>query len=501
MTNTAARGAIWLSLLLAFGFGCPASGDDDDSWGGDYGDDDDWGDDDDDDDDCGPPPGDDDDATGAAGVSDDTPPPDGEDDLCEDAPTEPVTFWVSADDSNSMAQPALIRSRILGNTWFYDTAIRPYEFLNYYDFDYGPGEELRIVPQLRETDDGLSLLVAVVSPDKSPEVRRPLNLTFALDLSCSMQGDGIDGMKNALTAIAAELRAGDVVSAVEWDDTQQVLLDNVSVTGANEPALLELIDGLEPGGGTNLAAGLNAAYAIANQNESSTTLDRVVLISDGHANLGVTSASLIATAATDSEADGIYLAAIGTGQVSDAMLDEISDEGRGAYFIIDSPAEAERKLRGGAFLAAVDLAAREVELELTLPEGIVIDEFHGEQISQDQEDVWPQHLAPNSQMLYSFQLIDCADGADLESRVIGMRVQWLEPFTGAAQETELSISVADLLGNPTRNVLKADAIVRYSRLLGGQPLDPALIPEVRLALPTDDDLEEIEQLMTQAGLL
>jgi Ca-activated chloride channel homolog len=501
MTNTDARGAICLSLLLAFGFGCPAGGgDDDDAWYDESGEGDD-DDDDDDDDDCGPTPGDDDDSTSPSGVSDGTPPPDGEDDLCEDAPTEPVTFWVSADDSNSMAQPAMIRSRILSNSWSYDMTVRPYEFLNYYDFDFGPSDALRIVPQLRETDDGLSLLVAVVAPDKALDARRPLNLTFSLDLSCSMQGEGINGMKNALSAIAAELRAGDLVSAVEWADTQAVLLDNLPVTGPDEPALLALIDGLDSGGGTNLAAGLNAAYSVANQNASPTTLDRVVLISDGYANLGVTSASMIATAATDSEADGIYLAAIGTGDVSDSMLDEISDEGRGSYLIVDSPAEAQRTLRGDAFLAALDLSAREVELELTLPEGLVIDEFAGEQISENQDDVWPQHLAPNSQMLYSFQLVDCAEEEELDDRQIGLRVQWLEPFTGGVQETELSVRLSELISGPTNHVLKADAIVRYARLMGQQPLDPALIPEVRLALPADPDLEEIEQLLTQVGLL
>lgn len=472
--------ALFALLGVAALSGCPASG---------YGDDDDayWGDDDD-----AAPIGDEEDP---APVSDDV--DDVDDTICDEAPEEPVTFYVSADDSNSQAQPAWVRSRIAS----FSGRIRPYEFLNYYDFDYGPGDAVRIEPQLRLTDDGMSLLVGVVGPDKAPDERRPMNLTFSLDLSGSMGTTGIDGMRQAMRAIAAELRAGDVVSVVEWDTTQAVLLNNHPVSGANDSTLLTLVDGLASGGGTNLDAGLETAYAIAAANASANTLDRVVLISDGGANVGVTSADLIAQHAQDAEADGIYLMAVGSGNLQERLMDTVTDLGKGSYLFVDSQAEANRKLRGDAFIATMDIAAREVQLEMTLPEGVIIRRTAVEEISEDPDEVEPQHLAPNDAMLYHFDLVDCGEPADWASRSIDLTVTYLEPFFGTPQSTSVSLTLAELVEGPTDAVLKADAIVAYARRIEDPTQDVSVVPEALAAMPNDPDLQEIDGLLSDAGWL
>lgn len=474
-----ARRLLLLPPLLLLGAGCPASGydnDDDDMGGGYYGDE-------------------------TSYVSGEVPPEDVEDPICEGAPAEPVTFFVSADDSNSQALPVWVRHLAQSGQGLSWLPSRPYEFLNYYDFDFGPQSDVSIVPQLRETEDGLSLLVAVVAPDKALDARRPLNLTLSLDQSGSMGGDGIAGMRYAMRAIAAELMDGDRVSIVSWAASKNVLLDNYFVSGPNDVSLLSIINGIGTGGGTDLEGGLARAYAIAAGNASPTTLDRVVLISDGGANLGVTSADLIAEHAEDGDTDGIYLAAIGTGALRDPMLDTITDLGRGSYLYIDSEEEANRKLRGPAFLSTLDLAAREVQLDLTLPEGLVIEVFSGEEISTNPEEVRPQHLAPNDAMLYHFALVDCLDGSEWGSRAIDMHVEWLEPFTGMPRSADLSVTLQQLLQGPTEQVLKADAILRYARLVSGENLDSDVVREARLALPNDDDIQEVSQILQQLNML
>jgi len=473
--------ALFALLGLTAVSGCYPSG------GGYYSDDDDaaWGDDDDAADWGDEEP---------AYVSDDV--EDVEDVICAEAPDEAVTFYVSADDSNSQAQPAWLRSRL---TSAGSTAIRPYEFLNYYDFDFGPGDVIRIEPQLRRTDDGLSLLVGVVGPDKAPNERRPMNLTFSLDLSGSMGVVGIEGMQQAMRSIVGELRDGDRVSVVEWDTSQAVLLDNHVVSGPDDATLLSLIDGLVSGGGTNLEAGLATAYEIAAANASAGTLDRVVLISDGGANVGVTSEELIALHAEDGEADGIYLIAVGTGNLQEQLMDTITDLGKGSYLFVDSQAEADRKLSGDAFLATLDLAARDVQLELTLPEGVVIVETAAEEISTDPEEVRPQHLAPNDAMLYHFDLLDCGEAETWGERTVDMTVTWLEPFFGTPQTTSVSMTIEELLAGPTDAVLKADAVVAYARRIANPAQDLSVIPEALSAMPNDPDLQEIDGLVRSVG--
>ena len=487
MTNNRWIDQAAMAVALLCLAGCPASGDDDDAAWGDYGDDDDWNQGDDDDN-----PGDVEDPDDVSPPED--PPEDVEDELCAEAPTEPVTWFVSADDSNSMAQPTLFRMAIErgANIW---ATPRLYEFLNYYSFDFGPGNDVRLVPQLRQTEDGYSLLVAVVGPDRSNEARRPLNLTFSLDLSGSMGGTGISGMKSAMRAIAGELRSGDVVSVVEWDTSQSVPLDSYVVTGPDDPTLLELIEGLGSGGGTNLDAGLTRAYEIANQNRSSTSLNRVVLISDGGANVGNTSSALIGDSAEDETGDGIYLAAIGTGNIQEQFMDQVTDLGKGAYLYIDSDAEADKLLGGERFLSTLDLAAKNVQLELTLPEGVVIDQFSGEEISESPDEVRPQNLAPNDSMLYHFDLVDCMEEAS--GRQVGMQVTWIEPLTGEPQSTSLTVDWSELLVGDTDAVLKADAIVRYARIAGGEALSSQLVLDAAAALPSDADLAEVAALVQQ----
>jgi len=479
MSRLAARPLFCIPLLLLSA--CAAPGYDSD---GPYGDDDDY---------SAPP------AYDGAPLDITVPPEDVVDVLCEGAPAEPTTFFVSADDSNSQAQPAWIRSAIRsGGYW--SGAIRPYEFLNYYDFDFGPIASVTLVPELRRTADGLSLLVAVVAPDRAANQRRPMNLTLSLDLSGSMGESGLAGIQSSVRAIAAELRDGDRVSVVEWSESQSVLMNNRVVAGPNDSVLLDLVDGLATGGGTDLDGGLARAYEIASANASPTTLDRVVLISDGGANLGETAADLVAGHAEDGDSDGIYLAAIGAGNLSESFLDTITDLGRGSYLFVDSDAEANRKLRGDAFLATLDLAAREVQLDVTLPEGLVIDVFSGEEISEDPDEVRPQHLAPNDAMLYHFKLVDCLDEAD-DERTIDLHVQWLEPFLGTPQSADLSVTLGELLSGPSDHVLKADAVLQYADRIARGTEQTDVLLDAQAQLPGDADLQEMVETLQIGGML
>jgi Ca-activated chloride channel family protein len=153
----------------------------------------------------------------------------GEAEICEEALSEAYTLFMSADDSNSQATPVLARAFINEGQQYFGRAY-PWEFLNYYDFDYTPATEapIRLVAQMSASTafpDALELVIAVVSPAQSTAERSPLNLVFAVDTSGSMQGTGLLMAQASMRAIAHQLQPGDVVSIVSWATTASIALE------------------------------------------------------------------------------------------------------------------------------------------------------------------------------------------------------------------------------------------------------------------------------------
>jgi Ca-activated chloride channel homolog len=450
--------------------------DDDAAW-----DDDDVADDDDaawDDDDS--MVGDDDDVTddddsasgddGARDEEDEQVDEDGVDPWCEDVPSEPVTQYLSADDSNSQADPSQHREMILHHDRV-PTRAKEWEYLNAADFDFLPAPDgtLRIVPELRTrpgTGGEYDLLVGVVAPGVAPQDRRPYNLVFSLDVSGSMGGPGIEMMQVTLRQIAASLQEGDFVSVVLWSDDDAVVLQHHRIVGSNDPTFVSVIDGLISGGSTDLEGGLEAAYELAAAEPIADATSRVVLISDGGANAGITAANLIAQHAQDGDAEGIFLVGIGVPPVNkydDALMDQLTDLGRGAYLYIDSDCEAERRFTPESLPTIFGVAALDVQLEMTLPAGLVVRRFSGEQIGYSPSDVVPQHLSPNDQMLYDLDLVDCQNDPAMGSRALEFTVRWRDPRTGESRLDTASFTVDQLLQNPADHQRKAEALVAFAR--------------------------------------
>ena len=496
--------------------------DDDDAWGDDdddaASDDDDAADDDDamsddddsftDDDDA---TGDDDDATG-----DD--PLDGEDITCDEFSEEPTLWYVSADDSNSQADGAHLRGLIEeGLSLSSYGPFRPYELFNYYSWDFpsAPPGQLRLEAQMRADEDDpelFSLVVGVTAPAMSEVTRPDLNLTFTVDTSCSMNGEGILNEQAALQAMASQLRAGDIVSVVEWSATSALVIDSRPVTGPTDTVLTDYIDGLSSGGGTNLSGGLQAAYLQANANYDPEKLNRVVLISDGGANIGPTDGTLIGSNAEDAENEGIYLIGIGTPphyQYNDQLMNDVTDLGKGAYIYIDEPSEAWHQLTGSRFLSNVALAAKDVRLEMTLPPGFATETFYGEQISQNASEVEPQHLGPNDSMMYVQTVRDCSADAESAEALFEFTVTWQDLATGADMSETISATRDELLTASARELYKVSAVVAYVdaanevySLPYGQRL-PYMdgvwshVNTVLSSFPADEDLQEILYLTGQ----
>lgn len=166
---------------------------------------------------------------------------------------------------------------------------------------------------------------------------RPLNLALVIDKSGSMADDNkLTRVKQALLTLVSQLRSTDVLSIVTFDSDTQVLLPAQPVT--DKEVVKELIQGIEPGSSTNLNAGLMLGYQEALKHFRKEATNRVILLTDGIANRGVTDPKQIAQNSLSYNDRGIDLSTIGVGMdLNKDLLSGLAKSGRGLFhFVADS---------------------------------------------------------------------------------------------------------------------------------------------------------------------
>lgn len=429
---------------------------------------------------------------------------------CDDQ--TPIELYLSPDDSNSMSSPVQVRSRILGAGSSISSApIRVWEFLNYYSFDYPaaePGTLALHTSLLQEEDaaDGeFKLQIAVTSPALDNADRAKMNLTLVLDESGSMSGAPMSLQQETCRVIASSLRSGDVVSVVTWDTSNATKLAGHQVSGPDDAALLDVCNDLAAGGGTDLNGGLVAGYDLAEQYFDNSRINRIVLMSDGGANAGITDEALIAEHAGAQNQDGIYMVGVGVGSGSynDLLMDHVTDIGKGASVFIDSLDEAQ-KIFGDRFVSTMAVAARDVQVQLDMPPGFEIVKFSGEEFSAVPEEIEPQHIAPNDAMVFHQSIATCAPELAGEDAEITVTARFLDAVTFEAQEVTHTITIGELLAQADPQLLKGAAIFAYAEGLklvrdkGDSTGIEAAMTAIQRAedvLPEDADLAEMRSVL------
>jgi Ca-activated chloride channel homolog len=398
---------------------------------------------------------------------------------------EPVTLFMSADDSNSQAAPTLVRSIVnsASGFGFLDAGslspLRPYEFLNYYTYPYpAPDKGLGLYAEAIQTSGGDYIMqVGVRSENRARSQMRPVNLTLVLDTSGSMAGEAIARVRESCNVIAESLRVGDVLSIVTWSTDSNVLLDSWRVLGPSDPVAVGACASLSTNGGTDLDSGLRRGYELAFRNMLPGAVNRVVLMSDGGANVGELDPATIAKNAGGADEEGVFLAGVGMGTgYNDELMDTVTDYGRGAALFIDSAAEARRAF-GARFVETFDVAALNVRVSMTMPPGVKLKKFFGEQISTDPTAVRAQHLAPNDQMVFVQTISTCLDAAAFAEQSFEFQIEYTDPVTRQRSVNKHTVTVGSMLQRAGRPILKTHAAVpaiqALYRAISGSPSGPS----------------------------
>ncbi|MCB9730239.1 MAG: VWA domain-containing protein [Deltaproteobacteria bacterium] len=206
---------------------------------------------------------------------------------------------------------------------------------------------------------------------------RAVNLSLVIDRSGSMLGQAIADARDAAMQMVDRLRDGDRVSIVSYSDDVRVDVPSVVLGPRTRERVKDAIRRIGPNGWTNLSGGLVAGQAEVRAHLDSDKVNRVILISDGLANRGVTALPALNRIAREALQEGIVTTTLGLGaNYNEDLMTAVADHGGGNYYFVQDSKEIAGVLSGeiGQMMATV---ARQVALEITLPEGVAVDEVFG----------------------------------------------------------------------------------------------------------------------------
>lgn len=207
---------------------------------------------------------------------------------------------------------------------------------------------------------------------------RPINLALVIDRSGSMaDSDKMSRVKSALLALVSRLRDVDTLSIVVFDSDAQVLLPARRAT--DRGIIRQSIQEIAPGGSTNIHAGLMLGYQEARKHYRRDATNRVILLTDGIANQGVTDPEKIARDSLRFNDEGIDLATIGVGlDLNKDLLRQLAQSGRGLFHFVADAQDIE-KVFIDELQSLISPVAYEPNVEIDYGPGLELMQIYGYQ--------------------------------------------------------------------------------------------------------------------------
>jgi len=275
------------------------------------------------------------------------------------------------------ASYTIARRKLTEGTLPPPAAVRVEEFVNYFRYAFpapASGSPFAIVMDAVPSplSPGRHIVRVGVATKAIPQSqRKPAHLVFLVDVSGSMASpDKLDLAKRSLRILTNNLKDGDTVALVTYAGSSGVVLP---ATGVEHKAkILAAIDELGAGGSTAMGSGLDLAYQQAMAGLTPASISRVIVCTDGDANVGAHTHDEILQLISGRAKEGVTLSTIGfgMGNYKDELMEQLADKGNGNNFYIDSLSAA-RKVFQEQLGSTLEVVAKDVKLQVDFDPALV----------------------------------------------------------------------------------------------------------------------------------
>jgi Ca-activated chloride channel family protein len=398
-------------------------------------------------------------------------------------------------------------------------AVRVEEFVNYFRYRFpapAPGSPFAVVMDAAPSPlapDHLIVRVGVGTQARAAGEHKPMRLVFLVDVSGSMSSpDKLPLAKQALKILTHNLGPQDTVALVTYAGATRVVLPATH----SKPEILAAIDELGAGGSTAMASGLDLAYEQAAAGLAPGVTSRVIVCTDGDANVGPTGMADILRIIKRRADAGVTLSTVGfgMGNYKDALMEQLADKGNGNNVYIDSLAAA-KKVFQDQLGATLEVVARDVKLQVDFDPtrvskyrlvGYENRDVRDADFRDDEVD--GGELGPGHQVtaLYEVQLTELARQQPAPLGAVRIRAKPPEGKAASEQVFAMAAAPAATFASAAPDLRFAFAVAAFADVLRGQDdaraWTLAAIADVARATAGDDaDRQELVALVGKAAAL
>ena len=287
--------------------------------------------------------------------------------------------------------------------------------------------------------------------------------------------------------LVGELRDEDRVAIVTYANGTDVRLP--STLGSDKARILGVIDSLMAGGGTAGGAGIQLAYEEAKKNFDKTRNNRVVLVTDGDFNIGISSPKELEDFIAEKRASGVFLTVVGVGEGNyhDAAMKKLANAGNGNYAYVDSLLEA-KKVFLTEFGGTLQTVAKDVKLQVEFnPAQVAAYRLLGyenrkladKDFNDDRKDAG--EIGSGHSMTAFYEIVPAGSGEEAVASVDPLKYQrtegvesgdlftvklrWKAPDGDASELAETPFAAAAATETPSEDFRFAAAVAEYALLL------------------------------------
>jgi Ca-activated chloride channel family protein len=397
-------------------------------------------------------------------------------------------------------------------------AVRVEEFVNYFRYTFpAPTGDTPFSIVMDAAPSPLSpgrhiLRAAVATKAISQRDRKPAHLVFLVDVSGSMSSpDKLDLAKRALRILTNNLKDGDTVSLVTYAGDSRVVLPPTGLERKGQ--ILAAIDALQTGGATAMGSGIDLAYQQAMRGLTPSSISRVIVCTDGDANVGSHTHEQILQIIAGRAKEGVTLSTIGfgMGNYKDALMEQLADKGNGNNYYIDSLAAA-KKLFQDQLGSMLEVVAKDVKLQVDFDPSLVARyrlvgyenrDVKDEDFRNDKVDAGEIGGGHQVTALYEIELTDKARFT--HAPLGGIRIRHKQPRGEKATEAAFPMigGVAESFANASSDLRFAFAVAAFADVLrNGQDAEHWSLKQIRqlahAAAGDDADRKELVSLIDRA---